>query len=78
MDEDRRRRVNRVLTFRWVLVGLTGLLAAVILASGGWLVGGLLAAMTVARIAMLIGIERRRRAWRSRYGRTPADTTIDV
>ena len=73
MNEDRRRHVNTMLTIRWVLVGLTGLLAAAILASGGWLIGGLLAALTVGRIAMLVSIERRRRAWRDRYGRSPID-----
>ncbi len=73
MNQDRRHHVNRLLTIRWVMVGLTGLLAAAILASGGWLIGGLLAALVIARIVMLVSIDRRRRAWRARYGRGPID-----
>jgi len=68
---ERGRQVRTMLTIRWVLVALTGLLGAAIVAAGGWLIGGLLLALAATRIVMLTGIERRRRAWQARYGRGP-------
>ncbi|MFN8026615.1 MAG: hypothetical protein U0W40_09780 [Acidimicrobiia bacterium] len=79
-----------MLRWRWVMVGLGGLLAAALLANGNLVIGGILAALLVARVVMLTKMQRlwkaRDAAFTRRFGpgshggpgRGPVDAPIDV
>lgn len=55
-----------LLWLRWVLVGLGALLGLVLVAYGNVLVGVLVLAITVVRVAVLITVQRRRAEWMQR------------
>jgi len=61
--ESFRRSRQSMMRWRWVMIGLGGLLAAALLANGNYLIGGLLAALLVARLVM---ITRMQRMWKER------------
>lgn len=84
---ERWHRVERIkqsrrtlLRWRWVMVGLGGLLNAVLLVRGNLVIGGLLAALLVARIVMLTRMQRlwnaREAAFTRRFG--PGRDQVDV
>lgn len=73
------------LRWRWVVVGLGGLLALALLANGSLLIGGMLTVLLVARIVMLTRVQRlwkaRDAAFTRRFGPGshggPVDAPID-
>lgn len=82
--EERRARVEHIrrsrqtmLRWRWVVVGLGGLLAAALLANGNFVIGGLLAALLVARVVMIVRVQQlwkeRDAAFTRRFGTGSAD-----
>lgn len=50
---------------RWVMVALSATLAVVLLAHGNVLIGGILMALAVTRVIMLVGVQQRRRRFRT-------------
>jgi hypothetical protein len=64
---DRARRTRRsIMRWRWVVVALTGLLAAALLLRGNVVIGGLLAALVGARVVMMTRLTRLTRKRRER------------
>ena len=61
--ENFRRSRQSMTRWRWVMIGLGGLLALALLANGNYLIGGVLAALLVARLVM---ITRMQRMWNER------------
>jgi hypothetical protein len=61
--ENFRRSRQSIMRWRWVMIGLGGLLALALLANGNYLIGGILAALLVARLVM---IARMQRIWNER------------
>ena len=57
------RSRQSMMRWRWVMVVLGGLLAFALLANGNFLIGGVLAALLVARLVM---ITRMQRLWKER------------
>jgi hypothetical protein len=56
---ERARRTRRsIMRWRWVVVALTGLLAAALLLRGNVVIGGLLAALVGARVVMMTRLTR--------------------
>jgi hypothetical protein len=53
--------------WRWVLVGISAVLAIVLIANGNVLIGALVGAMAIVRIVMFSNLQRRRAAWRGQY-----------
>jgi Flp pilus assembly protein TadB len=66
--EARRRTVRNLWTLRWVLMGLSALVAIALIASGAILLGLLLVAVVVVRLAIMVMWWRRRRDLRARRG----------
>jgi hypothetical protein len=60
----RRRSRQRMMTLRWVLVGLSALLAVVLLASGAVLIGVVIGAMALVRTVMFWQMRHRMQAFR--------------
>jgi len=56
--------MNSLWAMRWVLVGLGLLLAVVLIATGSVLIGVIVGALAVTRLAMVLSWQRRRRQWR--------------
>ena len=60
---------------RFVIIGLAATLGVVLLVNGNTLIGGLILALAVARLVMVLGMRRRRRAmmarWQSRNSPRP-------
>ena len=71
----RQSSMQSVRRIRWVLIALTAVLAVALLANGNYLIGGLLAAIVIARVVMVTKLEQRRREW---HERQPGDASIDV
>jgi hypothetical protein len=61
--ENFRRSRQSMMRWRWVVIGLGGLLALALLANGNYLIGGILTALLVARLVM---ITRMQRMWNER------------
>ena len=53
--------------WRWVLLGLSVLLAVVLIANGNVLIGGLIGVMAVVRITMFSKMSKRRAELRAQY-----------
>jgi fatty acid desaturase len=62
----RQRTVRNIWTIRWVLMGLSAVLAIALIASGAVFLGLLLAAVAVVRLVMMMLLMRRRRDLRDR------------
>jgi membrane protein implicated in regulation of membrane protease activity len=58
--------MTSIFVMRWIMVALTAVLAAVLIARGNVVIGGLLAALTVMRIALLARMQQRRDRFRQR------------
>ena len=54
---------------RLIIIAVTLVLGLVLLSRGSLVIGGLVTALAVLRIVMVIGMERRRRAFRARFTR---------
>ncbi|HZP31563.1 MAG TPA: hypothetical protein VFC99_21600 [Acidimicrobiia bacterium] len=65
----RQRTLRNIWTIRWVLMGLSVLLAIALLASGAVLIGVLLLAIVAVRVTMMVMWQRRRREFRQRRNR---------
>lgn len=66
-----RGSMQSMLRIRWALTALSFVLAAVLLASGSVLIGGIIGVMAVTRVVMLVQWQRRAHDLRQRYaGRT--------
>jgi len=61
--EQMRRSRQSMFKWRWVMLGLGALLAVALLASGSYLIGGILAVLVVARLVMFT---RMQRMWKQR------------
>jgi hypothetical protein len=57
-----------MLGIRWILVGLSLALSIALIARGDVLIGGLLGALAVARMAMFLRIQQRREQFRRQRG----------
>jgi hypothetical protein len=55
-----------MLVMRWIIVALTSVLAVVLIARGNGVIGGLLAVLSVMRIALLVRVHQRRERFRRR------------
>jgi hypothetical protein len=53
---------------RWVLIGLSLALSIALIARGDVLIGGLLAALAVGRMAVFMRMQQRREQFRARRG----------
>ena len=53
-----RRSRQSMMRWRWVMIGLGGLLALAFLANGNYVIGGVLAALLVARLVMITRMQR--------------------
>ncbi len=71
MVQPGRDAMRSLMWMRWVLVGLSLLLAAAFVARGNFVIGGLLAAMGVTRFVMITKTQQRRRELRQRFGPRP-------
>ena len=56
--ENFRRSRRSMMRWRWVMIALGGLLALVLLANANYLIGGVLAALLVARVVMITRMQR--------------------
>ena len=61
--EEMRRSRHSMLKWRWVMLALGALLAAALLASASYVIGGILAVLVEARLVMLT---RMQRMWKER------------
>jgi hypothetical protein len=68
--EQMRRSRQSMFKWRWVMLGLGALLAVALLASGSYLIGGILAVLVVARLVMFT---RMQRMWKEREARWDRD-----
>ena len=66
--ESRRRTMRNLWMIRWVLMGLSALVAIALIVSGAILLGLLLVAVVVVRLAVMLMWWRRRRELRARRG----------
>jgi hypothetical protein len=64
--EARRRTMQNLWTIRWVLMGLSAVIAVVLIASGAVVLGLLLAGIAIVRLLMMLMFWRRRRDVRAR------------
>ena len=64
MAQERRRARQRMMTLRWVLIGLSAVLAVVLIASGAVLIGALIGAMAIVRTVMFLQLRHRRQSFR--------------
>jgi len=55
-----------MLVMRWIMVALTSVLAVVLIARGNVVIGGLLAVLSVMRVALLVRVQQRRERFRRR------------
>ena len=62
----RQRTMRNLWTMRWVLMGLSAVLAIALIASGAVLLGLLLAGIVGVRLVMMMTLMRRRRDFRQR------------
>jgi hypothetical protein len=62
--QERRRARQRMMTFRWVLTGLSAVLAVALVASGAVVVGAVIGAMAFVRAVMLLQWRHRMQAFR--------------
>jgi hypothetical protein len=60
--------MRNIWTLRWVLMGLSFLLAIALIASGAVFIGLLLAGVAGVRLVMILMLQRRRREFRQRRG----------
>ena len=61
------------MTFRWILIGLSAVLAVALIAFGNVVIGAIIGVMVVAHVFMLLSIRRRRQEFASRFpGHVPA------
>jgi hypothetical protein len=60
--------MRNIWTLRWVLMGLSFLLAIALIASGAVFIGLLLAGVAGVRLVMILTLQRRRREFRQRRG----------
>ena len=67
----RQRTMRNLWTLRWVLMGLSLLLAIALIASGAVFIGVLLAGVAIVRLAMIMVLQRRRRDFRQGRGWPP-------
>ena len=70
IDEFRRSRKS-MWRMRWALVGLSGLLAAVLIASGAVVIGIIIGVMAVVRAVLIMRFQRHQFPLRQRYGSNP-------
>jgi hypothetical protein len=70
----RQRTIRNIWTIRWVLMGLSAVLAIALIVSGAVFLGLLLAAVAGVRLVMMLMLMRRRRDFRDRRRRPGADT----
>jgi hypothetical protein len=70
IDEFRRSR-NSMWRMRWALVGLSGLLAAVLIASGAVVIGIIIGVMAVVRAVLIMRFQRHQFPLRQRYRGNP-------
>jgi len=61
--------VNGIVVLRLVVVAIGLLLAGVLIARGNALIGVIIGALALARLALFITVMRRRRAFRERFPR---------
>jgi hypothetical protein len=64
--------MTSMLVIRWVMVALTAVLAALLIARGNVVIGVVLGALAVTRVALLVGMQRRRERFRRRIQRRDA------
>jgi Flp pilus assembly protein TadB len=64
MLEERRRRRERMLMLRWVLVALSALLAVVLVAAGAVVIGVLIGAMALVRAVLFLQWRRHAQSFR--------------
>jgi hypothetical protein len=64
MVQQRRQARQRMMTFRWVLTGLSALLAVILIASGAVLIGAVIGAMAVVRTVMFLQWRHHTQAFR--------------
>jgi Flp pilus assembly protein TadB len=71
--------MRSMLWLRFLVIGLAATLGIVLLVNGNTLVGALVLALAVARLVMVLGMRRRRRAmmarWQSRNSPGPWSNT---
>ena len=70
IDEFRRSR-NSVWRMRWALVGLSGLLAAALIASGAVVIGIIIGVMAAVRAVLIMRFQRQQFPLRQRYRGNP-------
>jgi hypothetical protein len=66
MDSSEGTVVTSMFVMRLIMVALTAVLAAVLIARGNVVIGGLLAALVVMRIGLLARMHQRRERFRQR------------
>jgi hypothetical protein len=66
IDEFRRSR-NSMWHMRWAMVGLSGVLAAVLIASGAVVIGVIIGVMAVVRAVLIMRFQRHQHPLRQRY-----------
>jgi hypothetical protein len=64
--EARRRTMRNLWTIRWIIMGLSALLAVALIVSGAVFLGLLLLAIVGVRLTMMMMLQRRRREFRQR------------
>jgi hypothetical protein len=67
VQERRGGSMESFMKWRWALLGLSVLLAVVLIANGNVLIGGLIGVMAVVRITMFSKMSRRRAELRAQY-----------
>jgi inner membrane protein involved in colicin E2 resistance len=72
--QERRRNRQRMMIFRWVLVGLSAVLALVLIASGAVVVGAVIGAMAVVRTVMFLQWRHHARGFRPGARHLPRET----
>jgi hypothetical protein len=70
IGEFRRSRTG-IWRMRWALVGLSGLLAAVLIASGSVVIGIIIGVMAVVRAVLIMRFQRHQYPLRQRYRGNP-------
>ena len=74
MFQERRRARQRMMNLRWVLVGLSAVLAAVLIASGAVVVGVVIAAIAVVRTMAVLQWQHHVRGFRPGARHIPRGT----
>jgi hypothetical protein len=72
--QERQRARQRMMNLRWVLVGLSAVLAAVLIASGAVVVGVVIGAIAVVRMMVVLQWQHHMRGFRPGARHIPRET----